>query len=75
MRLDVDVAGERVATLERTVAELREGPLVIALDPPAPHGASVTITATNQGRGFLLWTRASLAEASGGSDPRWYASF
>ncbi|MCA9494374.1 MAG: hypothetical protein KC621_30820 [Myxococcales bacterium] len=75
VRFDVEVAGERVATLERTVAELREGPLVIALDPPAPHGASVTITATNQGRGFLLWTRASLAEASGGSDPRWYASF
>ncbi|MCB9684412.1 MAG: hypothetical protein H6738_05605 [Alphaproteobacteria bacterium] len=75
VRFDVEVGGAVVATLEPTVAELREGPLVVTLDPPAPSDAAIVITATNQGRGYLLWTGAALAEAPGGSDPRWYAGF
>ncbi len=75
LELEVRSGGEVVLSRELTVAELRGGPIALSFDPPLDPAAPLELTASNEGRGFLLWTRAALAELPGASDPLWSATF
>ncbi len=75
LELQVLAGGQVVLTRELEVSALRAGPVVLSFDPPIPPDLPIELAVRNRGRGFLLWTRAALAEHPGSGDPLWSVDY